>query len=323
MQHFFITLFAVLCILGFAASAGAGKPEIRKKGTVECDLVEATPIVFEGTRYRFEYVRKKYAHNPIGDACFRFVDLESGEAGKAFAPGYCLGSAYTENGVMYVYGVKPWGADSIEVFHSEDLETWESRTALRLPGWTIYNNSVCRDDRGHVMAIEIGAPDEVVGQRFTIFFARSENLLNWTLAPVECCYTKEKYSACPALRHFGGWYYMVYLERLEQWSFAPYMMRSRDLVSWEASPHNPMFKPGPEDKAIANPELSESERKYIADAENINNSDVDFCEWKGKTLIYYSWGNQRGTEFLAEAVFDGTEAAFLRAWFPDTAPAAN
>jgi hypothetical protein len=67
---------------------------------------------------------------------------------------------------------------------------------------------------------------------------------------------------------------------------------------------------------IANPKLTAEERKAIAGAKNINNSDVDLCESKGKTVIYYSWGNQQGKEFLAEAGYDGTLANFLRSYFP-------
>ena len=33
-------------------------------------------------------------------------------------------------------------------------------------------------------------------------------------------------------------------------------------------------------------------------------------------MIYYSWGNQRGEEFLAEAVYDGTLEEFLKGFFP-------
>ena len=47
-----------------------------------------------------------------------------------------------------------------------------------------------------------------------------------------------------------------------------------------------------------------------------NNSDVDFCEFRGKTIITYSWGNQQGTEFLAEAAYEGTLASFLKGFFP-------
>lgn len=49
----------------------------------------------------------------------------------------------------------------------------------------------------------------------------------------------------------------------------------------------------------------------------MSNSDIDFCEFGGRLVINYSWGNQQGIEFLAEAVYEGTEASFLRAWFPE------
>ncbi len=49
---------------------------------------------------------------------------------------------------------------------------------------------------------------------------------------------------------------------------------------------------------------------------DLNNSDMDLCEFRGKTIITYSWGNQQGTEFLGEAVYDGTLASFLKGFFP-------
>jgi len=62
--------------------------------------------------------------------------------------------------------------------------------------------------------------------------------------------------------------------------------------------------------------LTYAQREKIAKATNINNSDIDFCEWNGRLLITYSWGNQQGTEFLAAAAYEGTLAEFLRGWFP-------
>ena len=44
---------------------------------------------------------------------------------------------------------------------------------------------------------------------------------------------------------------------------------------------------------------------------------MDLCEFDGKTVIYYSWGNQHGIEHLAEAVYEGTEASFLKGFFPE------
>ena len=60
------------------------------------------------------------------------------------------------------------------------------------------------------------------------------------------------------------------------------------------------------------------QRTRIAHAVNVNNSDIDFCEWQGRLIINYSWGNQQGVEHLAEAIYDGTESQFLSGWFPDT-----
>jgi hypothetical protein len=37
---------------------------------------------------------------------------------------------------------------------------------------------------------------------------------------------------------------------------------------------------------------------------------------RNPTIITYSWGNQQGTEFLAEAVYDGALASFLKDFFP-------
>ena len=36
-----------------------GRPLIVKTGTIDCDLVETTPVVFKNNVYRYEYVRQK------------------------------------------------------------------------------------------------------------------------------------------------------------------------------------------------------------------------------------------------------------------------
>jgi hypothetical protein len=75
-----------------------------------------------------------------------------------------------------------------------------------------------------------------------------------------------------------------------------------------------------EDKKTANNSFSKQQLGDIAAARNINNSDIDFCEHKGRLIINYSWGNQAGKEFLAEAFYKGTEKQFLRSHliWPDT-----
>ena len=46
-----------------------------------------------------------------------------------------------------------------------------------------------------------------------------------------------------------------------------------------------------------------------------SNSDVDMCDWKGKTLITYNVGNQLGYAYLAEAEYDGSVDDFLESFF--------
>jgi hypothetical protein len=291
-------------------------PSIRKLGTLDLDMVATTPVVFHDHLYRFEYVRPTYAANKTGESYFRFIDVETGKPTPAFAKTFDLGCAYAEGETMWVFGVDNWDGENIAVFRSTDLEHWEQRPALKLSGWGLFNTSVCRGGDRYVMAIEVGKPPEVVGVPFTMRFAESKNLLDWRLLPETCVFTKQRYSACPSLRFFDGWFYMTYLEARPGPNYETYLARSKDLIRWEPSPLNPVLKASLEDKRIANPNLTAEQRTKIAQAVDLNNSDVDLCEFRGKTIITYSWGNQQGTEFLAEAVYDGTLASFLKGFFP-------
>jgi hypothetical protein len=185
-----------------------------------------------------------------------------------------------------------------------------------LPGWGLFNTSVCKAGDRYVMAIEVGRPPEVVGVPFTTRFAESKDLKAWTLLPEDRVFTKERYSACPTVRHLDGWFYMTYLEAFPGPRYETYIVRSKDLIRWESSLLNPVLVASEQDRAIANPKLNGEQQKKIAGAVDRNNSDVDFCEFRGRTVITYSWGNQQGTEFLAEAVYNGTLASFLRGFFP-------
>ena len=295
------------------------KPIIKKLGTIDCDMVEATPVVFHDKLYRFEYVRNNYEPNKTGDSYFRFIDVETGNATPAFAKGYHLGSAYIEGDTAYVFGVDIWDGERIQVFWSKDLENWSDKPALVLKDWGIFNTSVCKGKDGkYFMAFEIGRPPEETGVGFTNRFAESDDLLNWKLTPPEYVYSKDRYTACPALRYLDdGYYYMIYLEAKAGPSYVPYIVRSKDLINWEISPLNPVLQFSDDDKIIANPKLNSDQRKRIAEAVNINNSDVDLCEFDGKVIIYYSWGNQQGIEHLAEAVYEGSLESFLKGFFPE------
>ena len=98
------------------------------------------------------------------------------------------------------------------------------------------------------------------------------------------------------------------------YKFVPYIARSTDLLSWEIAPVNPVLFYGDEDRVLDG-EFSEEEKERINNSLNTNNSDVDVCEYNGKTIILYSWGNQMGKEFLAKAEYDGPMAEFFESFF--------
>ncbi len=289
-----------------------GRPLIRKLGTVDLDLVETTPVVFNGQLLRFEWVRDGYWNNARKTNYFRFVDVASGEPGPAFADGHEFGSAFVHDGTMYVTGTL--GRDRVNVFASRDLTHWESWPAIAPGRYGIFNTSVCRTGDGFTLMFEIDRPAEEAGAAFTARFARSPDLRTWTLTPPECNYARDRYTAPHCLRWLDGWYYDFHLEAHQGYELR--VVRSRDLVQWEPSPLNPVMRASPEDKLLANDRLNEAQRRRVAEAVDLNNSDLDFCDWQGRLVITYSWGNQLGVEHLAEAVYDGTEAQFLRGWFP-------
>lgn len=292
-----------------------GRPLIIKKGTIDCDLVETTPVVFNNKVYRFEYVRSRYWNNNTGDSYFRFIDHETGEATKSFAVGFHLGSAFVFNKTVYVTAVDIWDGEKIYVFASRDLETWDSWLAFELPEYGIFNTSLTWDQNKYVLMFEIGKPEKETGKRFTARFATSNDLKKWELLSSEHNYAKDRYTAPHCLRYLDGYYYDFYLEAYNGYEMR--VVRSKDLINWEPSPLNPVLVASVEDKQIANKNLSEELLQKIANAENRNNSDIDFCEHNGKLIINYSWGNQKGKEFLAEASYNGTMEQFLGGWFPN------
>lgn len=316
-----INLLALLILIFFGgcsskrpASNTDGRPLIIKSGTIDVDLVETTPVVFQDRVYRFEYVRKGYWGNKSGDSYFRFVDHETGTPSKPFAQGFHLGSAFVHNGTIYVTAVDIWDGEQIHVFSSSDLENWDSWLAFQLPGYGIFNTSLTWAKDKFVLMFEIGKPEEKAGERFTANFATSTDMKNWEILSADYNYARDRYTAPHCLRYLDEHYYNFYLEAHNGYEMR--VVRSKDLINWEPSPLNPVLSFSDDDKLIANIKLSKELKKRINKAENRNNSDIDFCEFNGKLIINYSWGNQRGEEFLAEATYAGTLKDFLFGWYP-------
>ena len=135
------------------------RPKIQSLGTLDFGLSETTPVVFRDKLWRFEYINRKYHRARLPADYFQFTNTETGNVTAPFALDHVLGSAHVEKNQMYVFGTRGgWGRDTLDVFWSDDLTRWETRQALHLPGWSLYNNSVCKGPDGFVMAFEAGGP---------------------------------------------------------------------------------------------------------------------------------------------------------------------
>ena len=81
-----LLLLGIIALVGSAAEDDK-KARIKRLGTIDCDMVETTPVVFKDRLYRFEYVRDNYHANKTGASYFRFIDVATGEATPSFAKG--------------------------------------------------------------------------------------------------------------------------------------------------------------------------------------------------------------------------------------------
>ena len=306
------------------------KPIIRKLGTISCNcIVETTPIVYRGELYRFEVVRRKSFTSAtkihwqdIDDSpCLRFINVRTNESTPIFAEDHTFGFPIVIDDTMYVVTGKgkEWGTDTLVFMRSDDLINWEVYNELPMPGFEIYNMNIAKKYGKYTLMIEISAPvDESGTVPFTFRFLQSDDMINWSFTPKECVFQKERYAGSPGLYTLvdDPYYYVTYLEEYPMCCYANCIARSKDFINWEYSLLNPVLMYDEyEDKKIASPFLSKDDRMLIDAALDINNSDMEICEFLGRTIIYYSWGDQLGHEFLAEACYEGTMKEFLQGFF--------
>lgn len=214
-----------------------------------------------------------------------------------------------------------------------DLAVWEKTAVLSFPeNFELFNTSVCKGPDRYMMAVEcawrgqssgdernrVGNP--YIGVYYTEFFASSPDLANWELLPFETAYTPQRYCACPALRFSEGYYYMICLEALPLGRYAPYIYRTEDFDVWEIGIPDPILMPSEEDRRMkagvtCPAELAAANAEHV----DVNNSDVDLCEYEGRTYIVYCSGHQGQAKgmngLVCEAVYDGPMKELLRAYF--------
>ena len=295
--------------------------DIKRLGTFDLDIVEANPIVFHGKPYLMEYIRDRKTEifkNGQPVSYFRFRDMTDMKTFSApFGLGLHMGNAFVKNDHIVVTAVEDWGKGRFYELESDDMITWtEPRVILEGDGWEGYNTSICEADGRYVLVFELGKPREMVNVPFTMFFAESTDLKNWRIIP-DAVFGRDIYTGAPLLRYHNGFFYFFHLEGSYEKGFITVVARSRDLKTWENAKRTVMER-SQEDRQIlpmAATSFTQEQLMKIASAIHINVSDLDMCEYGGKLLMCYSWGSQRGVEFLSLAEAGCSESAFCESFF--------
>ena len=272
-------------------------------GTFGERIVESTPLVYQGRQLLFHSHRVDVPQPDLEQMYLLVTDHDSRKELTRFGQRHSLGSAFVDGDTLHVFAANhvdnDWFHD-IHHFWTNDLQSWQREPAIPRAGDEhLLNSSVCRDDRGYLMAYESNVPVS-----FCFKFARSQDLRKWEKIPdlVFAGVGGREYSACPVIRYFAPYYYVIYLHAAIPGhnGWVSFLARSKDLETWQLSPLNPILEAGA--------------------GEGSNNSDVDLIEIEGQTYVYYFTGDQQTWGELRRAVYPGRMQEFFESYYPEDAP---
>ncbi|MGV8139672.1 MAG: hypothetical protein AB2L20_31195 [Mangrovibacterium sp.] len=265
--------------------------------------MENTPVLFDSLLLMVANYRPS-GGSPIDEKnSYLYVDdLKTGEEIVRFGPAHSFVSAFVNDHELNVFALdfsesgKVWNSSGINRFVTKDLKNWHKEKVILPDGdENLFNTSVCKSELGYLMAYESDQPVQ-----FCFKFARSRDLSKWEkISGLTFTGVNHEYSACPVIRYFAPYYYVIYVHAPVSGhnGWISYLSRSKDLVEWELSPFNPIL---------------EAEKR-----EGKNNSDVDLLEYEGRTYLYYATGDQATWSTIRIAMYNGTMKKFFEDHFPE------
>lgn len=305
-KTYFSISILFLIIVSSAFAQKPRKPLLVKLPFAFSDIgrtpMENTPVLFGSRLLLVSNYRPGLGHAKGKDAYLYIDDLQTGQQVARFGQGHSFVSAYMNGTELNVFALEftdfgqIMNSTGIDRLTTTDLKEWKTEKVILPEGKEhLFNSSVCKDEKGYIMAYESDKPVQ-----FCFKFARSKELSNWEKVP-DLVFTgiNKQYSACPMIRYIKPYYYVIYVHEPypghDGWT--SFLIRSKDLENWEYSPFNPILE--------------------AATGEGRNNSDADMLEYDGKTYIYYATGDQETWSTVRAAQYDGTERAFFEAHFPE------
>lgn len=285
--------------------SGDGRPKLTKLPVNFGPAMENTPIIYQGKALHVMNTRDDTKNHTDGYTKSMYIyikELATGNEIARFGEGHSFVNAFVHGDQLNAFASEGSNQDwfqSIYRFSSTDLKTWRRELAIPREGDEhLFNSSVCQDDQGYLMAYESSLPVQ-----FCFKFARSKDLSQWAKIPgLIFTGANNEYSACPVIRYFAPYYYVIYLHAAipGHRGWVSFMARTRDLSAWELCPFNPILE--------------------ASEGEGVNNSDVDLFEYEGNTYLYYATGDQATWGTVRIAMYAGPMREFFEKSFPTAQP---
>ena len=284
---------------------------------------EPTPFVFRKRLYRLEnfvrhhdFIGKDPGRDPnyrFHEDGFRIRDVAKDQIISVPLLNHYFAIAFPWNDRVYVF------AGAYEDFtkrqicrtvmiSSDDLITWtKPQTVMEAEnGEHLFNYGVCRARGKFYMLYET---NDQRWPAFTMRFCESDDLIHWRKLGPEYIYGKDKYTGGPALYYDEeqDWFYCLYLEALGHAKFETRITRSKDLIIWQEAPAG---------RPVVTFDLTRDvEATLWPWVKECSASDLELCEFEGKTIVYWANGNQQGASIGYQATFAGSMNSFLRTFF--------
>jgi len=297
----------------------SGPPKIVKMGAVS-PYGECSPFVWKGKLLRLELEDDTHGLGFVDGRPMKpraiIRDVASGNVVSATAEDCYYHAVYVEGEHVYMTcrDNKDWSL--IWMFETTDLKTWTRRELLRNPDSRFCNTTLTKGPDGYVMALEVDTCD-VAPTKYTMVFATSPDLKVWKFMDYSTAYPAHRYSGGPFLTYSRGWYYLFILQEMPNQRYCTYLNRTKDFRNWEIGRYNPFLMWSEEDRTISPTaaDISPEYAKKIRTGFICNASDVEMCEFGGRTYINYLTGDQHGHYYMCEAWYDGLMEDLLANFF--------
>ena len=288
-----------------------------KQGYVNSPVVESTPSAFNNRLYLLE---SWYAYFDLPEAApgtnfhesvARIRDIATDKI-VAVAMDDCeFATAFVSDGRVYVFAGRNSAGRSwrqitdIQMTSSSDLKTWtEPITVLEAEGEELlWNTAVCQAAGKFYLLYET---NDSRWPAFTFRYCISDDLQHWDRI-VGGIYGADRYVGGPALYHEGDWFYTLYLESLGGGRYETRITRSKDLKAWNDAPANRPF-------VTFDPNRRNLPRrpKHVPET---NASDAEACFFDGRTIVYYTGGDQQEAGDLQWATFNGSMSELFERFY--------